>query len=167
MVIDLDTFKLKGWVYQEEAYKHLDEFDPHSAKVDYPPYKIGSSIAEKMKLSSDYEKREWTLADESGASVICEIWAPIHDNHEDEEIRRGNRLTASLSFLKRLCTEFQSELIIEVQIGRRVRQKSYRGGSESDEYKPPFSKLFILSADGRLTDTETHYELRQSASQRA
>ncbi|AIY08774.1 hypothetical protein LK13_09330 [Paenibacillus polymyxa] len=167
MEIDLDTFKLKGWVYQEEAYKYLDEFDPHSAKVDYPPYKIGNSITEKMKISSDYEKREWTLADESKASIICEIWVPIYDSHEEEEIRRGNRLTASLLFLKRLCTEFQSELIIEVQIRRSFRQKSYMRGSESNEYKPPFSKLFIFSADGRLRDTETYYELRQSSSQRA
>lgn len=167
MEIDLDTFKLKGWVYQEEAYKYLDEFDPHSAKVDYPPYKIGNSITEKMKISSDYEKREWTLADESKASILCEIWVPIYDSHEEEEIRCGNRLTASLSFLKRLCTEFQCELIIEVQIRRRFRQKSYMRGSESNEYKPPFSKLFIFSADGRLRDTETYYELRQSSSQRA
>lgn len=166
MEIDVDTFKLKGWVYQEEAYKYLDEFDPHSAKVDYPPYKIGNSITEKMKISSDYEKREWTLADESKASIICEIWVPIYDSHEEEEIRRGNRLSASLSFLKRLCTEFRSELIIEVQIRRRFSQKSYMRGSESNEYKPPFSKLFIFSADGRLRDTETYYELRQSSSQR-
>ncbi len=167
MEIDQGPFKLKGWVYQEEASKRLDEFDPHSAKVDYPPYKIGNSIAEKMKLSSDYEKREWTLADESRASIICEIWAPIHDSHEDEEMRCGNRLTASLSFLKRLCSEFQSELIIEVQIRRRFRQKSYMRREESDGYKPPHSKVFIFSADGRLRDTETYYELRQSASQRA
>lgn len=165
MEIDLDTFKLNGWVYQEEVYKRLDGFDPHSAKVDYPPYKIGSSIAEKMMISADYEQREWNLANEYRASMICEIWVPIHDNQEDEEIRSGNRLTASLSFLKRLCTVFQSELIIEVQLRRRYRQKSYMRGSESDEYKPPLSKLFIFSADGRLRDTETHYELRQSASQ--
>ncbi|MEK8209526.1 ATP-binding protein [Paenibacillus sp. FSL L8-0696] len=167
MEIDVDTFKHKGRVYQEEAYKRLDEFDPHSAKVDYPPYTIGSSITERMKISSDYEKREWTLADESGTSIVCEIWAPIHDSHEDEELRRGNRLTASLSFLKRLCTEFHSELIIEVQIGRRFRQKSYMRGSGADEYKPPLNKLFIFSADGRLRDTETYYEFRKSASQRA
>ncbi|MNW62903.1 hypothetical protein D3C74_410600 [compost metagenome] len=107
------------------------------------------------------------MADESKASIICEIWVPIYDSHEEEEIPRGNRLSASLSFLKRLCTEFQSELIIEVQIRRRFRQKSYMRGSESNEYKPPFSKLFIFSADGRLRDTETYYELRQSSSQRA
>lgn len=165
--IDRGPFILKGWVYQEEKDKRLDKFDPHSTKIDYPPYILGNSIAERMKISSDYEKREWTLADESSASIICEIWAPLHDSHEDEEeIRRGNRLTASLSFIKRLCAEFQSDLIIEVQIRRRFRQKSYMRGRESDEYKPPLSKLFIFSADGRLRDTETHYELRQSASQR-
>jgi hypothetical protein len=167
MEIDEDVFKLKGWVYQEEAYKYLDEFDPHSAGVNYPPYIIGKSIAEKMMLSSDYEKRVWTLADENRASIINEIWAPIHNQNEGEEMRRGNRLTASLSFLKKLCTKFQSELIIEVQINRRFRRKSYMRESESDEYKPPHSKIFVFSADGKLRDTETYYELRQSASQRA
>ncbi|MFC6331476.1 ATP-binding protein [Paenibacillus septentrionalis] len=166
MEIDVDIFKLKGWVYQEEASKRLDEFDPHSAKVDYPPYRIGNSIAEKMKISCDYEKREWTLADESRASIICEIWAPIHDSHEDEEMCRGNRLTASLSFLKKLCSEFQSELIIEVQIRRRYREKSNMWREESNEYKPPLSKIFILSADGRLRDTESYYDLGQSTGQR-
>ncbi|SPY17283.1 NACHT domain [Paenibacillus polymyxa] len=167
MEIDLDPFKLNGWVYQDEVYKRLDEFDLHSSQIDYPPYKIGDSIAEKMKISSDHEKREWTLADESRASIICEIWAPVHNSHEDEEIRRGNRLSASLAFLKRLCTQFESELIIEVQIRRRFREMSYIRREESDGYKPPLSKLFIFSADGRLRDTETHCELRQSASQRA
>jgi hypothetical protein len=167
MEINLEPFLLKGWVYQEEVYKRLDEFDPHSAKVEYPPYSIGGSIVEQMKLSSDLEKREWKLPEEENASVVCEIWTPMYDNHEDDLVGHGKRLVASLSFLKKLCMEYQSDLIIEIQISRRFRQKSYMRGEKSDEYKPPFSKVFIFSADGRLRDTETYYELRQSASQRA
>lgn len=167
MEINLEPFKLKGWVYQEEVSKCLDEFDPHSAKVDYPPYSIGGSIVEQMKLSSDLEKREWKLPEEENTSVVCEIWTPMYNNHEDDLVRHGNRLAASLSFLKKLCMEYQSDLIIEIQISRRFRQKSYMRGGESDEYKPPLSKVFIFSADGRLRDKETYYELRQSPSQRA
>lgn len=167
MEINLEPFMLKGWVYQEEVSKRLDEFDPHSAKVDYPPYSIGDSIVEQMKLFSDLEKREWKLSEEENPSVICEIWTPMDNTHEDDLVRFGNRLTATLSFLKKLCMEYQSYLIIEIQIRRRFRQKSYMRGGESDEYKPPLSKVFIFSADGRLRDTETYYELRQSPGRRA
>lgn len=166
MEINMQPFVLKGWVFQEEHSKCLDEFDPHSAKVDYPPYSIGGSIVEQLKLSSDSEKREWKLPGEENASVCCEIWAPLQDDHEDDPVRHGNRIIASLSFLKKLCLEHQSDFVIEIQIRRRFRRKSYMRGGESDEYKPPLSKLFIFSADGRLRDTETYYELRQGASQR-
>ncbi|MGM0881391.1 MAG: ATP-binding protein [Bacillota bacterium] len=167
MEIEMEPLVLKGWVYQEEISQRRDEFDPHSAKVDYPPYSIGGSIVEQMKLSSDLEKREWKLPQEENASVVCEIWAPMYDDHEDDLVRHGNRLTASLSFLKKLCLEYQCDLIIEVQIRRSFRQKSHMRGGESDEYKPPFNKILIFSADGRLRDTETYYELRKSASQGA
>lgn len=167
MEINLESFMLKGWIYHKEVSKGLDEFDPHSATVDYPPYSIGDSIVEQMKLSSDLEKREWKLPETENASVICEIWTPMYDNREDELVGHGNRLTASISFLKKLCMEYQSDLIIEIQISRRFRKKSYIKGGESNEYKPPLSKVFIFSANGRLRDTETHYEFRKVPSQRA
>jgi len=167
MEINLEPFLLKGWIYQEDMSKGLDEFDPHSTKVDYPPYSIGDSIVEQMNLSSDLEKREWKLPESENTSVICEIWTPMHDNHEDDLVRHGNRLTASLTFLKKLCMEYQCDLIIEIQISRSFRQKSYSRGGESNEYKRPLNKVFIFSADGRLRDTETYHELRQSPSQRA
>jgi hypothetical protein len=166
MEINTEPFVLKGWVYQEEVSKRRDEFDPHSANIDYPPYSIGDSIVEQMKLSPDFEKREWKLHQEENTSVVCEIWTPMYNNHEDDVVRHGNRLAASLSFLKKLCKEYQSDLIIEIQINRRLRRKSYMRGGVSDEYKPPLSKVFIFSDDGKLRDTETYYELRQSASQR-
>ncbi|MEB4783720.1 ATP-binding protein [Paenibacillus jamilae] len=167
MEVDLGAFRLKGWVYQEEVSKRLDGFDPHSAKVDYPPYCIGESIIEKMLLSSDSEQREWKLSDEEMASAICEIWTPLYEDQEGDPVRHGNRLAISISFLKKLCLEFMGDLIIEVQISRSYKHKSYMRGGESNEYKPPLSKVFIFSADGRLRDTETYYEFRQSASQRA
>jgi len=167
MEVDFGSFRLKGWVYQEDVSKRLDGFDPHSAKVDYPPYCIGKSVIEKMLLSSDSEKREWKLPDEETASAVCEIWTPMYDDQDEDPVRNGNRLATSLSFLKKLCLEFKSDIIIEAQIRRRYKQKSYMRGGESDEYKPPYSKVFIFSADGRLRDTETYYEFRQSASQRA
>lgn len=156
---------LKGWIYQEDVYKRIDEYDPHSAKLDYPPYIIGESVMEKMMLTTDYEKRKWTLLDAETVLVICELWGTKYDSKEDDSIRSGNRLVASLSFLQKLCIEFQSELIFEVQINRRFRQKSYMRSEETDGYKPPLSKIFVLSADGRLRDTETYYEFRQIFSQ--
>lgn len=159
MEIDLEPFILKGWIWREAVSKRSDEFDPHSAKVDYPSYSIGDSIVKQMELSSDLEKKEWNLLGEKKSSVVCEAWTPMYNNDDHDTIHRGNRLAASLSFLKKMCIEYHCDLIIEIQISRRFIQKSYMGVSGSDEYKPPLSKVFILSADGRLRDTETYYEL--------
>ncbi|WP_209369553.1 ATP-binding protein [Priestia megaterium] len=159
-------FILKGWVYREEISDGIDKFDPHAAKINYPPYIIGKSIAEKMMLSNDYESSKWTLPGKEKASVTCEIWGNVYDNNDEDSIYYGNRLTASLSILKQLCVEFQSELIIEVQISRNFRPKSYMRSEDKDGYKPPISKIFVLSADGQLRDTETYYEFRQNSSGR-
>lgn len=156
---------LEGWIYQQYIAKGIDEFDPYAAKLQYPPYEIGDLISEKLSLLVDSEKRKWKFFKEEKESTICEIWSQMHINNE-EPTRYGNRLKASLSFLKKLCLEFQCELIIEVQIKRNVKESYDMWKGESSEYKPPINKIFILSKDGKLRDTERYYEFRKEVGER-
>lgn len=160
-----DPLILKGWICQQYVAKGLDEFDPYAGELQYPPYEIGNLISEKLSLLVDSEKRKWRFSEEEKESVICEMWSQMSINNE-ESTRYGNRLKASLSFLKKLCLEFQCGLIIEVQIKRNVKENygMRRGGSS--EYKPPVNKIFILSKDGKLRDTERYYEFRKDVSER-
>ncbi|WP_243767408.1 hypothetical protein [Paenibacillus agricola] len=153
-------FVLKGWIWQKDIAKRLDEFDSQAAKIDFPPYKIGESIMKKMNLTVDLELREWFSSDTDEVSLACGIWSENMPEKDDEPNRHGNQLSASLSFLKKLCMTMECELVFEVQINRRFKRNNYSRSEERDEYRPPHNRILILSADGRLRDSEAHYQLR-------
>jgi hypothetical protein len=158
--IDEQPFQLKGWLNKKSRDSYLNEFDPHSGEIEYPPYKIGDSFIEKFNLSTDNEQREWFFPDMDSAALFSELWG--YKQREDREIpaRRGNRITASIGFLKSLCASLKCEIIIEIQIERRIIQKSYnsRTGDEVG-YVPPYYKLYIFSKNGQLRDTGSYYQL--------
>ncbi|WHX24914.1 hypothetical protein QNH47_12040 [Virgibacillus halodenitrificans] len=159
MELDSYPFVLKGWVWSDYIDQRIDEFDPHAAKIDYPPYKIGKSIINKMGLTVDSEQRKWFLSNTNKETIICRIWSTNCYESDEEPLRKGNRLSASITFLKKLCKVMECELIIEVQIRRNYKRIAYLGREEEREYKPPFNKVYILSADGKLRDEEAYYEL--------
>jgi hypothetical protein len=161
MEIDAHRFELKGWIWHEDTYVRLDEFDPHAGTIPYPPYQIGASIVKTLQMSVGIDLRKWYLPESGGASVISELWGTEKISHDEDPLRQGRRLSASLIFLKNLCTVLDCKLIIKVQVERRFRQKKYSSSEEGNEYAPPYSKIYLLSADGKLRDTKTCFQLRE------
>lgn len=153
-------FELKGWIWRKYTDNRLDEYDPHACQIAFPPYQVGQSIVEKLGLSFDSEQREWFLHNTDKASILGELWSTSKYSLDEDPLRRGERLSASLAFLKNLCLILECELIFEVQINRRFKRKSYMGNEDGIRYTPPHNKICILSADGKLRDAETHYQLR-------
>ena len=160
MEIELYPFMLKGWIWRNDTSKRLDEFDPFAGQIYYPPYQIGKSIIEQLKLTADSELREWYMDNQGEPCLLCEIWSSNKSSINDERLRQGIKLSASLEFLKKLCQITDCELILEVQINRGFRNNHYRSNDDEEEYKPPYSKVYILSADGELRDEKTNYKLR-------
>jgi hypothetical protein len=154
-------FELQGWIWRGSQDEGLDAADPHAGKIDYPPYRIGDSIIKQLELSLDLEQRKWFLAGRAEESVICELWSTLGEENKKETPKHGVRMSASLDFLKHLGATFERELIIEIQIERRLPRSSYYTRSNDDrEYPTPNSKIYILSADGKLRDAGTCYQLR-------
>lgn len=152
-------FELQGWIWREDKDKCLDESDPHAAEIPFPPYQLGQSIIERFGLSVDLEARHWYLPNQDKASLKCEIWSTNKPRPDEEPLRSGNRLQASLSFLKLLCSSLGRELIFEVQVSRRLRHSSYARDEKETGYTPPHNKIYVLSGDGQLRDTESYYQL--------
>lgn len=152
-------FELKGWVWRGENDARLDEFDPFAGDIAYPPYQVGASVVEKLGLSVDTEQREWFLPNTDKASLVCELWGTKKPRPDEDPLRRGSRLSVSIGFLKKLCQAEKCEIIFKVQIKRRFQHVSYVRNDNDNEYKPPHTKIYILSADGMLRDTETHYQI--------
>ena len=161
MEIKILSFELQGWIYSGSQEKRLDEFDPYSDDISYPPYQIGESFVEQFGLTSDVEQRKWYLPNETKASLICELWSEKTSKYKDDPPRHGNRLTASLAFLKKLCSDLKLELIIQVKIERNYLSKSYNSRKNDDiGYQFPYCKIYILSENGTLRDARTSYQLR-------
>jgi hypothetical protein len=157
MEFNLSPFELHGWIYRKSKDKSLDDSDPHADNIDYPPYEIGKSIIDKFDLYSDSKRLKWFMPGEK-ESLVCELWSSPKKEDYESQPNSGVRINASLNFLKMLCSELDRDLIIEVRIKRRLL--NYNRGKNDTEYSPPISKIYILSADGQLRDTEAYYLLR-------
>lgn len=160
MEIELFPFTLKGWIWRNHISNRLDGFDPIAGEIDYPPYQIGKTIIEQLKLKPDSELREWYMDNQSEPCLICEIWSSDKSSYNNERNRKGIKISASLEFLKKLCEITNLELLLEVQISRGFWNNYYRSSDYEREYKPPYNTVYILSADGRLRDERTNYKLR-------
>ncbi|MGL5083726.1 MAG: hypothetical protein ACRC8A_19765 [Microcoleaceae cyanobacterium] len=154
-------FELQRWIWRGYQGEGIDAADPHAGKIDYPPYRIGDSIIKQLGLSVDLEQRKWFMTGRAQESLVCELWSTHRGEDKEEPHKYGIRMSASLEFLNQLCVTLERELIIEVQIERRLRKSSYYTRSDDDgEYPAANSKVYILSADGKLRDTGTCYQLR-------
>lgn len=156
MEIESGSFQLKGWINERHNSKELDQFDPYADEIDYPPYSLGSTIAEKLGLSTDPDGKTWQIAHSAKVALSCETWSSHREGRDEEPDQSGTRLKAKLSFLKGLCSTLGCDLIFDVGIKRDI---SYRYDREKREYAKPQHKIFILSADGKLRTTGANYQL--------
>ncbi|MFT3948210.1 MAG: hypothetical protein QM763_14665 [Agriterribacter sp.] len=156
MEIKSGSFQLKGWINERHNSKELDQFDPYADEIDYPPYSLGSTIAEKLGLSTDPDGKTWQIANSAEVALSCETWSSHREGRDEEPDQSGMRLKAKLSFLKGLCSTLGCDLIFDVGIKRDI---SYRYDREKREYAKPQHKIFILSADGKLRTTGANYQL--------
>lgn len=153
-------FQLTGWLHKESNDRRVGEFDPHACKISFPPFNIGNEFVDTLGVSPDSEYREWRLPHALTPSLINEIWSTYHNEEREEAPRAGNRIIASVGFLKKLCSDLDKELVFKVQIERRQRRHYYSGSDHDTGYKPPAARVYILTSQGILKGQEAHYHLR-------
>jgi hypothetical protein len=157
---EVNSFELKRWVWRDYTDNRLDKSDRFSGNIDFPPHQLDPLITKKLELLTDTEKRGWFLPNTDKSSLLSKLWSTNKHNSDDDLSRKGERMSASLSFLKKLCWVLECELVFEVEISRHFQYKSYMRSKDENGYEPPHRKVYILSGDGKLRDTETSYQLR-------
>ena len=156
MEINSMPFILKGWIKDRDISKSLDEFDPFAGEIMFPPYRLGKKIVKDMNLLVSEDGKKWYCNDSCEPSLLNSLYASYNGSRDEEPQQLGNRMSASLFFLKQLCIDLKSELIIEVQLGRN---QIYRRYMDDRKYKESTSKIFILSADGKIRSTTENHQL--------
>lgn len=151
-------FELTGWIVENDMSPRLDENDSRARGLPLPPYEIGQAIANKLGLVKGHDGKSYFIRDSNIGNVISSaLWASTPPSQDEEPEQKGMCMRASLNFLKTLCREMKKELILEVQIQRNY-YSSHRSGRDK-EYKPAIHKIFILSEDGTIRNTERNYQI--------
>ena len=153
--IDNSGFRLKGWIKSPDSETRRDEVDPWAAAIWYPPPKPAEFVRDLFRLKADRECRVWQT-DMNGVRKEV-LWSQIWGSGESQdsgyyetEGEHGRRLQASRSFIDQLLAKVKMDLIVKVQIERRLLRSSYeRSEYDSPGYFPPDHRIFLLTDDGR------------------
>lgn len=148
-----------GWIIQPEGNdRRIDSFDPYAKAITDLPLDIGPTFAVPLGISVDHERRTWRKQSTGDIVVLGEIWSDRDESEpsrRDSPYRSGRRLPAKVSLLQELCAATKRNLVISVAFSR-----DWKHGNENKFPDIPFShKIFILFADGRLSDATTSYNL--------
>jgi len=145
-------FFLKGWIIDCSPDRGLDGQDRWAGGISFPPPIPTREIIELMHLQTDSDSRIWR-GDKELIAMASQVWGHYDeaDRHESGDPTRGSRLQASLGFLTDMLAKLDRKLIIEVQIERRRRHRSYISREKSDEKEVQTrTRLYLLGSDERF-----------------
>ncbi|WP_201575064.1 hypothetical protein [Psychrobacter sp. H8-1] len=123
------------------------------------PFKLHSAITEVINCTHSNDMKDWQL--DAKPYLQSTYWSEDKPSHNEDYIRNGNQALASLDLLTLICKKMDVEIAIQVDIERRYKDSFSRWSNDDDlGYIPPYSKTFLLSADGTLRDATKCYQLR-------
>ena len=152
--INHDEFQLRGWVENLDSNEGLDKSDPWSGDIRYPPPMPAPFVIDGMHLQADSERRIWrdTTNGHVRNALWSQLWGKWSERRDHEEGDHGRRLQASTDFIAAFLSEMDMDLIIKVQLDRRLRNRHYERSENGDiGFVPPSARLFLFKPDGSLS----------------
>lgn len=151
--IDYEGFQLKGWLIDRSRDSGIDEYDPWGGNISYPPPVPAPHIIEIMKLDSDAEQRRWFVKGDDTEVAWSQVWGHFREKDNDEvKPETGYRFQASLEFIVALLCELKMDLIVKVEIERRLRYSRWeRSGNDDSGFILPSARLFLIRSDGSIS----------------
>ena len=158
MEFDESPFTLRGWACRGEVERGIDKMDPHAGDISYPSYRVGDHFADQFDLIEHSAGQVWTRSEGQEPVLTSRLWGRYVANDRDGPVRHGNRLSASVEFLKEVCASLDADLILEVQISRKL-DRTYSSYSDDSRKRDEETRIFLFSEDGELRDTEVLYQV--------
>lgn len=145
-------FELTGWIKSLDGTKRLDEYDPWSGGISFSAAYPTEFVVSSLSLKPDMDFRYWR--DESNNIVMfSEIWGHFDESHRHSQsnLNHGDRLVVSSDFLKSMLKQLNRYLIVEVQIERNKRHRSYERDHKNDEESiKRTSRIFLIDSSGKI-----------------
>jgi hypothetical protein len=155
--IDISSFKLKGWLYQQEGQTGLDSKDDFANDVSSRVMQPGSAVRKLLKLApSESFHFGWMRRSTADLVFYSEQWADEisdrrYQERSDHMRSKGERLHCKFYALAEVLRQERCDLLIRVQTYRKKYEE--RRYSESDQGESAyFNRYVLLTSRGRIKD---------------
>ena len=146
-------FELQGWVENGDFSVGRDERDPWAGAIQYPPLIPAKFVQELLRLETDAESGVWEIemAGMRKEVLWSQIWGDQSQDTQyyERKAEGGKRLQASRAFVAELIRRIKRDLIVGVQINRRIARLPYERSEDDLRYMQPYCRFFLLRANGR------------------
>lgn len=160
--IDDDPFLLRGWLNEHSGDARLDEKDVLNHDVRLIEATPSENVVEILGLyRSDSYPVSW-LDSSNGKRVFhYEAWGDARNDSRQREyiygedvISNGHRLKVSLHHLKQYLDKVGFDLILEVEITRRVTKDGITEYNEESEKEARYARLYLFRRTGEIFTSE-------------
>jgi len=160
--IDDDPFLLRGWLNEHSGDARLDEKDVFNHDVRLIEATPSENVVEILGLCrSDSYPVSWLDSSNGKSAFHYEAWSDVSDDSRQREyiygedvISNGHRLKVSLHHLKQYLDKVGFDLILEVEITRRVTKDGITEYNEKSEKEARYARLYLLRRTGEILTTE-------------
>lgn len=146
-----EDFILKGWITLNESSRRLDSEDSWSGGISYPPPQPSSEIINAFKLSTDLDSKVWKN-NHQNTVMQSQVWGHYYSgrHYENENPEQGSRLQANLTFLKKMLTTLDKQLIFKLTTIQYPRSNRYSSSSNHENKTIRNTKVYLLDSQGKL-----------------
>ncbi|QPR56535.1 hypothetical protein [Aeromonas allosaccharophila] len=160
--IDDDPFILCGWICEHTGDARLDENDVFNHGVRLIESTPSENVVEMLGLyRSDSYPVCWLDSSNGDRVFHYEAWGDIRNDsregdyiYDEDVISSGYRLKISLHYLKKYLEKVKLDLILEVEITRRVENNGIKELNEESEKKARYTRIYLFRRTGEIYTAE-------------
>lgn len=143
----ISGFHIKGWISDVSMSRALDQFDPFSGGIDFPPLKPMPVVERLFRVRPNTDCRYWFQDGSNNLPVFSSVtWGEYDKQDKYSKYGSGRLLTANVAFLRMMLERLNRDLIIEVSIRRNTETRK----EEGLDYVTESKKIYLLQGNGTL-----------------
>jgi len=160
--IDDEEYKLHGWIDENYSDPRLDQKDTFNHNVRMIGNSPSKNVIDILNLCrSENYPVSWNDKDNREKVFIYEAWGDERDDlnrekyiSDEEVVSDGHRLKVSSKSLNHYLNKVDFDLIVEVEINRRVIKNGITSYDQESKKEARYSRIYLLRRTGEIFTTE-------------
>ena len=160
--IDNGPYVLRGWLTENSDDSRLDETDTFNYGVRMIETQPSGNVLTILGVHrSEHYPANWVDSFNGDKVFFYDAWGDLRDSSREREyiydgdvISDGHRLKVSRSHLKKYLKDVGLDLIVEVELTRRVSKNGNTRNDQDSQKEARYTRLYLLRNTGEIFTAE-------------